>query len=281
MFRPSFRARATLLAAVLGLLLSPAAWAADMPFPMDAPPPEGPVEWGSNWYLRGDLGVTRTSPYDLNGANGSSSMPNNWNVGLGFGYKFNDWLRADITADWQRLYRVNSNTAVTAPCYDGFTFDPAFPTWGYLHATTCTAVSRSRAETMAVMGNLYFDLGNWYGFTPYVGAGVGVNVLFQKDQLNFYLPNQLSATQTFVWDAGITPIYYYQNLDRRSNADYLRLAYSFMGGVAYDLTDHLKVDVGYRFLNLGKIDGVNRLGNTVTTEIRSHQIRAGFRYMID
>lgn len=280
MFGPSFRARATLFSAVLGLFLSPAAWAADMPFPADAPPPEGPVEWGANWYLRGDLGLTRTWPYDINGALNSSSMPNNWSVGLGFGYKFNDWIRADITADWQRLYRTNSNSTVTMPCYDGFAFDST--TWWYgLHPAICSAASRGRAESTAILGNVYVDLGNWYGFTPYVGAGVGLNILFRKDQLNFFLPNQLSATQTFFWDTGGYPLYYYQNLDRRTNADYLRLAYAFMGGVAYDLTDHLKIDVGYRFINLGKTDYIDHVGKAYTKDITSHQIRAGFRYMID
>ena len=106
MVRPFLRARATLLTALFGALLAPASQAADMPFPVEEPPPamEGPVEWGSNWYLRGDLGLARTSPTTLNGVTLSNTMPNNWTIGLGGGYKFNDWFRADVTVDYESLY---------------------------------------------------------------------------------------------------------------------------------------------------------------------------------
>jgi hypothetical protein len=120
MVRPFLRARATIITALLGAFLAPAALAADMPFPVEAPPiEEGPVEWGSNWYLRGDVGPTQISPSTLNGVILSNSFPNNWTIGLGGGYKFNSFMRADITVDYGSLYNKTGPVYAVLPCQIG------------------------------------------------------------------------------------------------------------------------------------------------------------------
>jgi opacity protein-like surface antigen len=54
-----------------------------------------------------------------------------------------------------------------------------------------------------------------------------------------------------------------------------------MGGVAIDLTPHLKLDVGYRYLGLGNYTAVDSSGNTITKRLSAQEIRTGFRYVID
>lgn len=56
----------------------------------------------------------------------------------------------------------------------------------------CTGIARSRLNRNHVLANGYVDLGTWSRFTPYVGAGVGVNVTYNKSQLNWYISNQKS-----------------------------------------------------------------------------------------
>jgi opacity protein-like surface antigen len=56
----------------------------------------------------------------------------------------------------------------------------------------CTGIARSRLNRTHVLANGYVDLGTWSRFTPYVGAGVGVNVTYNKSQLNWYISNQKS-----------------------------------------------------------------------------------------
>ena len=59
---------------------------------------------------------------------------------------------------------------------------------------------------------------------------------------------------------------------RTASGTYYNPAFAGMGGVAIGIYDHVKLDVGYRYLNLGTI-----LGKNVGTQ----EVRAGLRYMID
>jgi opacity protein-like surface antigen len=55
-----------------------------------------------------------------------------------------------------------------------------------------------------------------------------------------------------------------------------------MAGVAFAMTDHVQLDVGYRFLDLGPISGIRSVtGIPVTRNIVVNEIRGGLRYMID
>lgn len=96
-----------------------------------------PVEVGTGWYLRGDLG------YAI-GTSGSD-FDSHWSGSAGAGYHFTDYLRADITVEYTKGSFAGSGTQT-------------FRSWGG-------------------MVNGYFDLGTFAGFTPYLGGGAGyVNV---------------------------------------------------------------------------------------------------------
>src|ERR1700675_4003914 len=105
------------MAAGAASLLSSAAFAADMaimpPSPMYAPPP---VEDFGGWYLRGDIGFSNQSVKDVRKGNAflfpagkiptqTSSFDTGGIFGLGVGYQFNNWFRADLTGQ----YRGNAN----------------------------------------------------------------------------------------------------------------------------------------------------------------------------
>jgi opacity protein-like surface antigen len=55
-----------------------------------------------------------------------------------------------------------------------------------------------------------------------------------------------------------------------------------MGGVAYDIDPQLKLELSYRYLNSGPftIPGGGMI-STVKSNMESHQVKLGFRYMID
>ena len=84
---------------------------------------------------------------------------NNFNTagifGLGVGYRFNNWFRADVTGE----YRGNSQFFGT----DRITYVGGVGTDTY-HATK---------NEWVVMANAYVDLGTWWCITPFIGAGVG------------------------------------------------------------------------------------------------------------
>ena len=75
--------------------------------------------------------------------------------GLGVGYKFNDWFRADFTGE----YRGKANFHGS----DNVTFTGGRGVDNY---------SGSKSEWV-FMANAYVDLGTWWCLTPYVGAGIG------------------------------------------------------------------------------------------------------------
>src|SRR5919107_3654057 len=100
----------TVLCAAFGLA-GPAA-AADLlgpaPRAVAQPAPGVPIaEFGSGWYLRGDIGYLEYEkpgekpygvpvvPFD------STRLKSTYSAGAGIGYRFNSWLRADVTGDYR------------------------------------------------------------------------------------------------------------------------------------------------------------------------------------
>jgi opacity protein-like surface antigen len=59
-------------------------------------------------------------------------------------------------------------------------------------------------------------------------------------------------------------------------------AWALMAGFSVAVMDHVQLDAGYRFLNLGTISGISAVTGLQTTERAiANEIRAGLRYMID
>jgi opacity protein-like surface antigen len=252
MVRSTLRARAMIVTALLGALFAPATKAADMAFPVAAPPiEEGPVEWGSNWYLRGQIGAaSQNIPY-MDGMRLQTSWPSNWTIGLGGGYKFNNWFRTDITIDYQKLWSKNG-TYGPMPCLTAAAIIAA-----------CAPTVNNIDESISFLANAYLDLGNWWGFTPYIGAGGGANVFVERHNVT--------------WSPALWP---YDVTTTRSG-DHVTFAYAGMAGVAYDIDRHWTVDLGYRFVNLGRVEGYNIYNHFLSRDLLSQQVRLGFRYMID
>lgn len=116
-----------LLSGLVSLPLAAAAQAADL----DAPVATESEAMGL--YLRGDAGA---SFLEWSGGDDDMGMV----FGGGIGYRYNDWMRADVTVDWAGKYDT------------GLAGD---------------------LSTVTVLGNLYYDFANESAFTPYVGAGAG------------------------------------------------------------------------------------------------------------
>jgi opacity protein-like surface antigen len=199
------------------------------------------AEFASGWYLRGDAGYrindigsatsTITAPDPTNSALGDSSV-----VGIGFGFK-TSWFRTDVTADY-----------------------------GYKAKYTGTIASandvRTSIDSITVLGNAYFDLGTWSGFTPYVGAGAGGSYIWTRG-----LVSPAIAPGTPIVGDGIK----------------WNLAWAAMAGVSYRMSPRLLIDVGYRYLNLGDAtSGEDNITNAILfNDLTSQEIRLGLRYLID
>jgi opacity protein-like surface antigen len=89
------------------------------------------------------------------------------------------------------------------------------------------------------MFNGYVDMGTWWGVTPYIGGGLG------------FAYNKLSGFT----DTG----YAYTGNDPASpTGGYLtdggkwNFAWALMAGLSFNVTQNLKLDLGYRYLDYGK-----------------------------
>lgn len=256
----------TLSVAIFGSLVS-GAFAADMPAPpplMPAPvlAPAAAALDTSGWYLRGDLGIgmTSTPKYSVDLLDYSAAsvpvggtpagifgpgMGDQMHIGFGAGYAINSWFRTDATLEYRGKANISaiSNRYYIA-CSGG---PPCVP--GATHQVS----DQYQGHTSSVVGlwNAYADLGTWSGITPYVGVGVGV----ARNSLSNVNYNGVDAT----YGGGASNLSHNTFLNKSTTS----FAWAFMTGLSYDVTANTKLELGYRYLNMGK--AATGVGTCVTT----------------
>jgi opacity protein-like surface antigen len=263
--------------------------------PLSMPASQGPTtfEVGSNWYIRGDLGISfdeaptislssiSTPPSGFVGTPYATSAGTGWSTtnftgGVGAGYRFNDYLRFDATWDYLNGPNGARQTAVICPySLNGETSKaPPHPELGYLYNTsdTCNAKTDVRQYNNTFLANAYVDLGTYGGFTPYVGGGLGFNMNVMSGNLNTYetasglpyaanLSPAAGATYPQVWvDPSGNPIapqpniaFTAQNWSRSISSTTYTFAWALAAGLGFQLNPSATLDVGYRYLNNGEI----------------------------
>lgn len=209
-----------------------------------------PEAIGGRWYLRGDVG------YGWSAGRGGRGSPN---IGVGVGYHFNEWLRADATVEMQEGGATVSR-AVPADCGGGA-------------GTHCRFVDSATARTQAAFANLYADLGTYAGFTPYAGAGAGLaRVEWQHaTRSHFCIDGASSCAGRAVGSA------------RMGAGVEWRFAYNVGAGVAYKIGRNLKVDFGYRYQKIAGGNLVSDASGTFASRdsgLAQHQFRVGLRFLL-
>jgi opacity protein-like surface antigen len=224
------------LAGVFAVAASATALAADL-LPPPPPMPYGPapVEIGSAWYLRGDVGVgaldfDKFEGVDIVGPPAGYRLEHKLIadqafVGFGAGYKFNNWFRADLTAEYR--------TAAQFKTVESYIFPGQID----------RGINLVEAKLASIVGlvNGYIDFGSWHGFTPFVGAGVG----FARHKV-------LGLTDLGAGSAA-------GGLGFAPDKDTTKLAWALHAGVGLDISPNAKLELAYRYLNMGKAEsgGVN------------------------
>jgi len=113
------------------------------------------------------------------------------------------------------------------------------------------------------MLHAYKDFGNFGGFIPYVGAGIGAA---------YHQLGDVSFTGN-------------PNLVNRIRGDNdLSFAWSLMAGVGYQISDKAILDVGYRYNDLGRIssqrsDSAGFVNPQINfDDLTAHEVKVGLRY---
>jgi opacity protein-like surface antigen len=191
-------------------------------------------------------------------------------AGAGVGWRLSPAIRFDVTGE----YRFNADVDAQ----------------DYLRVTTvATDVEASTAysgkySAIVALANLYIDLPKIHEtITPYVGAGIGVahNRFSRFDTL---------TTGTFTdLGTGATSDISNEGFARSKNAT--GFAWALMAGASIDLDEHRKIDIGYRFLDLGgDISATTSLieclcgavgGPLEVSDLYSHEFRIGLRWQFD
>jgi opacity protein-like surface antigen len=241
-----------------------------------------PVEIGSGWYLRGDLGYSFKTEGGANsyrifnagppasygaGLFNSSALSSDWSGSVGVGYHFTDYLRADATFEYS-TGEFGGTTSSAAACVGG------------APGTGCASIDTQKVEQYGFMANAYADLGTYVGFTPYVGAGAGVTRV-TWDALN----STNRCVPAVGFPCGAAPA----GTSNPGQEDW-RFTYALMAGFSYDLTKNMKVDLGYRY---SKVESGTQFNFDAATAglgavgaqaqdggIEKHEVRAGLRYSL-
>lgn len=250
------------------------------------------VQSVGGWYIRGDIdyGALRTKGIDYDVLTSiksfdSAKLKGSFSLGGGIGYQFTDHFRADLTLNHH--FKAGFRGSTSGACLE--TADG-----GVTSTLTGSCVSSDIASVSiyTLLANAYADLGNYNGFTPYVGAGIGGAHVAWSDLTNTatctpsVAVNQCSdgaggwgtaggaVTQTSYTHKGISG---------------MRFAYALHAGFSYDLMANLKLDTGYSWTHInggdmfrykgmapGHIDDTGVMGRDRGIDI--HEVRVGLRY---
>jgi opacity protein-like surface antigen len=251
-----FRARLTVPAlATMLTLLGASAHAADYPQPPPyMPPPQQVIiqpapEFAGKWYLRGQIGYGAAGydKFEISPLNPGDTVPAHSMGDASF-------IGAGVGYEWNSWLRFDATLEYR------FKSD--------LHALGVYAGGtdeyQGHLNSWVGLFNGYVDLGTWDCFTPFVGVGVGfarnsITDLVDVNPLNIaYGTGRGTSTWNFAW--------------------------ALYAGVTYNVSENFKVDLTYRYLNLGSAqDTVDCAGGSGCNKfeydnIYSHDFMLAFRW---
>lgn len=276
-----------------------------VPVPVPRPIPV----YRADWYLRADVGIGfvgshdgsekgllfgRTDAPGTTGPEPLGSLPSWFNndfdtfvtFGGGVGYRFSDRIRGDITVESTSMghgvmegglsYNMH---AVTVGPPD--TYDPLPP--GGQNQANVYIRDETKIHSTLMLVNAYYDFGAVRGFTPYVGAGLGVAAhrMKRKNTTTYTTCDSADCAGTLTADG--------ESSDTNTSTRYA-LAAAATVGLSYDISDITTLDFNYRYLYIGGADTTLRVAHPDNTtsyskvtvgEASEHQLRAGLRFNIN
>ena len=225
-------------------------------------------------YVRGDLGMgwhdvgefTQASLAKNTGFFESAKVEETVILGVGIGTQVNRHVRFDLTGEYRTRAHVEARDNITAKI---------IAPDGLLQSNTDY---RGRLESIVGLVNGYVDLFTYQGITPYVGAGVGI-------ARNTLTKLKTSGHATFTDAFGVVAPQTSNGFsESNSRTD---LAWALMAGASLDLTKDVKLDIGYRYLDLGGaasaksgllICDCGTIGTPLKLQdLESHEFRIGVR----
>ena len=219
------------------------------------------------WYLRGNAGYGIHTDVDITGDIDSAAhgdgLQSEGNVAgsLGLGYDFgNNWrLELDGASLWTDLGSISQIPSTSA-----------------------------KLRTTTGMLNALYDFDEFGSWEPYVGAGVGL----VQAQANFVAQDFLSPAAVanpacIGARAAFGNAFETQACSIDDNDT--SLGWQLLAGLGYDISEKLKWDTHYRYLDAGSFDfdgdrtnqitGATNAINAAVSGVGAHSLMTGFRYL--
>lgn len=182
--------------------------------------------------LNGGAALGQVSNGDLgNKRAGTSGL-----FGGEIGYQFDEYFRAGVSVDSLTKFSFSENNV-----YQGFNYS-----------------TKWKFKSLVAMVNLYYNIIDAKGFTPYITIGAGI------------ARNKLSGTDTFADSSFNIP-----------NGSKTNFAFKAGLGTRYALSKNVSFDLRYQYSDLGKIKSAANSagpGSAYTGKLRAHEFIAGVAY---
>lgn len=165
--------------------------------------------------------------------------------GLGIGWQRNHWLRFDLTGEYRGDAMFVAHDQFPGPNTNEYTAD---------------------IRSWMGLANAYIDMGNWCGFTPFIGAGIGFATLSVSGMKDINGPANSVAF----------------GVDHTKT----NFAYAFYAGGSFDITPQVALELSYRWANLGSAqsgrvttyDLTSSNSGVFIQDITSNDVMLGMRY---
>ncbi len=236
------------------------------------------VEFGTGWYLRGDISVSFTD--ELFGSDTSQPVPGTmsqlinsneeetlFGASAAVGFRLNNNLRFDISAE--RIGRGDSSTQTTTitpvvPCTDAFALVTQVDANGNTITTTiggpgggivitnCVESASASFDMNAAGANLFYDFDSRFlGARPFVGVGLNVvrnNFTSETGTITCTAPGEFRCNPT---DGGTAQFgEAYTQIGSRDNGISYHFAPSVTAGLAFEVSENFYVDASYRYTHI-------------------------------
>ncbi len=236
------------------------------------------VEFGTGWYLRGDIGgaITEVTAETNAGGGGEFDLGNPISFSVGAGYDAGDGFRYEFgLSQMTGLSFAGRNDVSCGSEQVGLAI---VPVTGNCFTSLNGDVTASSASVSA-----YKDFAKIGSFTPYVGVGAGFAVLSSSNMRWLTVCDGASSTDCGL-SGGVGPNIVAQGVYTPNTS--FALQGNAMLGASYDISENMKLDFGYKYTYVGSSTLATASGNAFDQEdleleaLQNHELRVGIRYAI-
>ena len=291
----------------IGSILSSTANAADML--ADEVEEYTDVEFGTGWYIRGDIALTTTG--GLFNTDTSEPIPGTSILqvtttdeesllggGVAVGYRLNDNFRVDLGLESLGTSTVTSFATTTnyrPPCSNAFIqtlqADPLNPLGGQIivvqpgHTITNCIEESSSSYSLAQLGpSVFYDFDSTFlGARPFVGAGFGFARNAYTSESGTITCTAAAEERCNPTDGGIADFgESYRQVGSRNNGTSYHLTTSLSAGLSFKVAENLFIDSSYRYTHMfgTPIFGGNNGLAAAGAPTSMHSVKLGLRYEI-